>query len=203
MTSNQNQLLSQHPFAAQVSGPSGCGKTWLVKELLCDTETPFNKVFYFYSLWQPLYEQMPPHTEFVQGLPDEVPEFNSSQNNAFVFDDLMDEVAKSKWATKLFTAGCHYQNLSVITLQQKIFANRDQRLKCHYLILFDLPQDRGAVMPLARQLTPCNTIKFLEMYKDATKPQNGWLLVDMKKARDPRLRFRRVWRACYIDNVGI
>ena len=200
MTTNQNQLLPQHPFAAQVSGPSGCGKTCLVKELLCDTETPFNKVFYFYSLWQPLYEQMPPHTEFVQGLPDEVTEFDFSQNNAFVFDDLMDEVAKSKWATKLFTAGCHHQNLSVITLQHKIFANRDQSLQCHYLILFDFPQDRGAVMPLARQLTPCNTIKFLEMYKDATKPQNGWLLVDMKKGRDPRLRG---WRACYIDNVGI
>ena len=40
----------------------------------------------------------------------------------FVFDDLMDEVTKSKWASKLYTAGCHHQNLSVISLQQKIFA---------------------------------------------------------------------------------
>ena len=111
------QLLPQHPFAAQVSGPSGCGKTWWVKELLCHPEIPFHKVFYFYSLWQPLYEQMPPHIEFVQGLPDEVPEFDPSHNHAFVFDDPMDEVAKSRWATKLFKAGFHHQNLSVITLQ--------------------------------------------------------------------------------------
>ena len=72
---------------------------------------------------------------------------DSALNNVFIFVDLIDEVAKSKWASKLYIAGCHYQNLSVISLQQKIFANRDQWLQCHYLILFDFPQDRGAVMP--------------------------------------------------------
>ena len=58
-------------------------------------------------------------------------------------------------------------------------------------------------MPLARQLTPGHTAPFLEMYRDATEPQNGWLLVDIKKGRDPRLRFRQGWRACYIDNAEI
>ena len=199
----QNQLLPTHPFAAQVSGPSGCGKTWWVKELLSDPDSPFDRVLYFYSIRQPLYDQMPRHTEFIEGLPDEVPEFDPAQNTAFVFDDLMDLVAKSRWAGKLYTAGCHHQNLSVISLQQKLFTNRDHRLQCHYLVVFDFPQDRGAMMPLARQLCPGNANKFLEIYRDATEPVNGWLLVDMKKNRDPRLRFRRGWRACYIENCDI
>ena len=146
---------------------------------------------------------MPQHTEFIQGLPDEVPDFDAKLRHCFVFDDLMDEVEKCKWASKLYTAGCHHQNLSVISLQQKLFTSRDQRLQCHYLVLFDFPQDRGAIMPLARQLCPGNSEKFLQMYRDATEPQNGWLLVDMKKGQDPRLRFRRRWHDCYIDNAQL
>ena len=142
--------------------------------------------------------------EFVEGLPAESPEFDTSLCHCFVFDDLMDKVSKSPWASKLYTSGCHHQNLSVIALQQKIFTNREQRLNCHYLVLFDFPQDRGAVLPLARQLCPGNADRFFEIYKHATRPDYGWLLVDMKKqGRDPRLRFRRSWRDCYIDAADL
>ena len=199
----QNPLLPQHPFAAQVSGPSGCGKTVWVKELLTHPDSPFDKVTYYYGIWQPLYDEMlaglGPVIEFVEGLPTEAPAFDTSLCHCFVFDDLMNEVDKSPWASKLYTAGCHHQNLSVISLQQKLFTNREQRLQCHYLVLFDYPQDRGAVLPLARQLCLGNADRFLDIYKDATEPNHGWLLVDMKKERDPRLRFRRSWRECYID----
>ena len=206
MNTPSNQLLPQHPFACQVSGPSGCGKTWWVKELLCDPESPFERVFYFYSIWQPLYEQIKEHVgkvKFIEGLPEERPPFETSIPHCFVFDDQMDAVAKSKWASKLYTAGCHHQNLSVISLQQKIFCSREQRLQCHYLTLFDFPQDRGAIMPLARQLCPGHTDRFTAMYRDVTDPVHGWFLVDMKKDRDSRLRFRRGWRDCYIENCEL
>ena len=187
----------------QVSGPSGSGKSHFVKDLLCAPDSPFDRILYFYALSQPLYAELPADTVFIEGLPDEAPEFNQELNHCFVFDDLMDEVATRKWATKLYTAGCHHQNLSVISLQQKIFANREQRLQCHYLCLFDFPQDRGAIEPLARQLCPGKVEEFRSMYRDATAPNHGWLLVDMKKDRDPRLRFRRGWRDCYIDQCEI
>ena len=61
--------------------------------------------------------------EFVEGLPTERPEFDMALCHCFVFDDLMDAVSKSQWASKLYTAGCHHQNSSVISLQQKIFTN--------------------------------------------------------------------------------
>ena len=200
----QNPLLPQHPFAAQVTGPSGCGKTVWVKALLTHPDSPFDKVVYYYSIWQPLYVEMraalgPTVIHFEEGLPAEAPPFDTSLCHCFVFDDLMDAVNKSPWASKLYTAGCHHQNLSVLSLQQRLFTNREQRLQCHYLVMFDFPQDRGAVLPLARQLCLGNTDRFLEMYKDATGRDWGWLLVDMKKGRDPRLRFRRSWRDCYID----
>ena len=196
----QNPLLPQHPFAMNINGPSGVGKSWfLIKELLCHPDSPFDRIIYFYSLRQPLYEDLPASTEFIEGLPEEAPEFDKSLRHCFVFDDLADEVAKSKWATKLYTAGCHHQNLSVISLQQKIFCNREQRLQTHYLVLFDFPQDRGAIEPLARQLCPGQVDAFRRMYRDATAPNHGWFLIDMKKDRDPRLRFRRGWRDCYIE----
>ena len=201
--SNKNPLLFQHPYAAQISGPSGSGKTWFVKELLCEPESPFDKILYFYSIRQPLYEHMPANTQFFEGLPEERPPFDQDKKTCIVLDDLMNEAARCGWVTKLYTAGCHHQNLSVISLQQKIFTNRDQRLQCHYLVTMDFPQDRGAILPLARQLCPGRTEEFLKMYRDATAAIHGWFLVDMKKDRDPRLRFRKGWRDCYIDHCEI
>ena len=134
-TRMQNPLLPQYPFACQMSGPSGCGKTVWIRNLLKHPDSPFDKVAYFYSLWQPLYEEMcaalGDAIEFVEGLPTESPEIDTSLCRCIVFDDLMDEVSKSVWAAKLYTAGCHHQNLSVVSLQQKLFTNREQRLQCH------------------------------------------------------------------------
>ena len=142
-------------------------------------------MIYHYSIWQPLYDEMRAAKgdgiDFVEGLPTEAPAFDTSLRHCVVFDDLMHAVDKCPWASKLYTAGCHHQNASVISLQQKLFTNREQRLQCQYLAIFDIPQDRGAVLPLARQLCLGNADRFLEIYKDATGPNYSWLLVDMKK----------------------
>ena len=203
----QNPLLPQHPYAMQVSGPSACGKTVWVKDLLTHKDSPFDKIFYYYSVWQPLYEEMQAvlgdTITFIEGLPEEAPLFDTALTTCFVFDDLMEEVNKSPWASKLYTAGCHHQNLRVLGLQQRIFTNRDQRLQCHYLCVFDYVADRGAIEPLARQLCPGKVEEFRQMYRDATAPNHGWFLIDLKKDRDPRLRFRRGWRDCYIDNAEL
>ena len=207
MATRQNALLPQHPYTMQVSGPSACGKTVWVKDLLTHKDSPFDEVIYYYCLWQPLYDEMREalgsDIEFVEGLPTEIPEFDTALCHCFVFDDLMNEVNKSLWASKLYSAGCHHQNLSVISLQQRIFTNREQRLQCHYLCIFDYPADRGAIEPLARQLCPGKVEEFRHMYRDATAPNHGWFLIDLKKDRDPRLRFRRGWRDCYIENAEL
>ena len=70
-------------------------------------------------------------------------------------------------------------------------------------LLVRFPQDRGAIEPLARQPTPGEVDVFRQMYRDATAPNQGWFLVDMKKDHDSRLRFRRGWRDYYIDNCEI
>ena len=76
----------------QVSGPSGCGKTLFVKDLLCDPESPFDRILYFYAQSQPLYYELPTGTVFIEGLPEEASEFDQALNHCFVFDDLADEV---------------------------------------------------------------------------------------------------------------
>ena len=203
---NTNPFLPQHPFAAQLSGPSGCGKTRWVADLLCHPDSPFDRVFYHYVAWQPLYDQMKKSgidIKFVEGLPEEPPELDHTKNTAFVFDDLMNETGKCRWVTKLYTAGVHHQNVSVLSLQQKIYTSRDQRLQCHHLVLWDFPQDRGAIDPLARQLCPGKVEEFRSMYRDATDPMYGWFMVDMTKDRDPRLRFRDGWRTCYTQHCNI
>ena len=203
----QNILLPRHPSCIQVNGPSGCGKTVWVKNLLTHKDSPYDKIIYYYSIWQSLYDEMMVALgdiiTFENGLPEEPPLFDTTLANCFVFDDLVDKTTKSPWVTKIYQAGCHHQGLSVISLQQKIFCNRDQRLQTHYIVVFDTPQDRGAIEPLARQLCPGKVEEFRRMYRDATAPNHGWFLIDLKKDRDPRLRFRRGWRDCYIDNAEL
>ena len=207
-TRKQNPLLPQHPYACQVSGPSGCGKTVWIRDLLTHPDNPFDKVIYFYNLWQPIYEEMRgtlgDTIVFVEGLPTERPEFDIAVTSCYVFDDLMRAIDKSEWVSQLYIAGCHHQNLSIISLQQKKFTNRESRLNCHYYVLFKFPGDLGAIEPMARQLCRRgNSEKFIDIYQDATKAPYGWFLVDMKLHTDPRLRFRRSWRDCYSDAANL
>ena len=163
------------------------------------------RIVWLYKRWQPLYSVIKrtvlPRVEFVQGIPNDLEDddfFDPGINNLLILDDLFSEAGKDKRITDLFTEGSHHRSLSVVSINQNLFGNKDptQRRNCHYLVLFNNPVDRQSVMTLARQMYPGQTEKFMKAFAKATKYPYGYLLVDLKPftAEDDRLKFDFKWK---------
>ncbi|WAR09591.1 hypothetical protein MAR_034667 [Mya arenaria] len=92
------------------------------------------------------------------------------------------EAGKDKRITDLFTEGSHHRSLSVISINQNLFGNKDptQRRNCHYLVLFNNPVDKQTIMILARQMYPGHCDILLKQFAKATKHPYGYLVVDLK-----------------------
>ena len=153
-----------------------------MKELLLNhgqrIRPTIQRIVWLYKRWQPLYDGIQkgvlPKVEFIQGIPTDLDDddyFDPQINNLLILDDLFHESGKDKRVTDLFTEGSHHRSLSVITINQNIFGNKDptQRRNCHYLILYNNPVDRQSLMTLARQMYPKNSDKFLKAFEKATK----------------------------------
>ena len=188
---------------------SACGKTTFVKELLLNhgqrIRPTIQRIVWLYKRWQPLYDDIQksvlPKVEFIQGIPTDLDDddyFDPQINNLLILDDLFHESGKDKRITDLFTEGSHHRSLSVITINQNIFGNKDptQRRNCHYLILYNNPVDRQSLMTLARQMYPKNSDKFLKAFEKATKYCYGYLLVDLKPFTNEseRLKYDLDWQ---------
>ena len=59
-----------------IGGPSQSGKTELVYKLINNSndlfESPFDKIYYFYDVWQNGFNSLNNEVEVIQGLPDEI-----------------------------------------------------------------------------------------------------------------------------------
>ena len=186
------QFIFQHPFTMLVSGPTSCGKTTFVKNLLENNLAciypPPERILWLYNRWQPLYDEMlhiHPQIEFIRGIPvglDRDDYFQSDANNLVVLDDLMSVASKDPRITDLFTEGSHHRNLSVICINQNLYASKDptQRRNCQYLVLFKNPIDQQQVATLARQMYPGKSQYFLEEFAKATDKPFSYLLIDLK-----------------------
>ncbi|WAR15804.1 hypothetical protein MAR_030398 [Mya arenaria] len=190
---DSNNAVFQHPFTMMISGPTACGKTTMVSDLLQNHNTKITpnvqRVVWLYKRWQPLYsiikETVLPRVEFIQGIPTDLEDddfFNSRINNLLILDDLFSEAGRDKRVTDLFTEGSHHRSLSVISINQNLFGNKDptQRRNSHYLVLFNNPVDKQSVMTLARQMYPGQSDLFMKQFSKATKYPYGHLLVDLK-----------------------
>ena len=89
-----------------ICGPSKAGKTSWVLKLIRHQDIlfkePINKIYWFYSVWQPSYNEL----KFMGViLKDEVGEnFNDIQSSSLVvLDDLVKETENSASVTSLFT----------------------------------------------------------------------------------------------------
>lgn len=206
---NPSAFLPQHPGLVQLSGPTCSGKSNALCHICLDPQCAYDALVIIYGVMQPklrllqkefkgkggvhLIEGVPATPEEeqrVQGLIEKM--FKAGVQTAVILEDVMAEVEKSKWASRLFTQGSHHLNLSVISLMQRVFASREQRLQSSFVILFAFPADKTAVAALARQLMPESPNTVLAMYNQATSKRYGWLGVDLRAERDgnPLLKWR-------------
>ncbi|WAR06347.1 YMD3-like protein [Mya arenaria] len=87
------------------------------------------------------------------------------------------EVGEDKRITDLFTEDSHNRSLSVVSINQNIFANK----RSYTDTQLSLTVDRQSLMTLARQMYPGHTDKFMNAFAKATKYPDGYLLDLMRK----------------------
>ena len=125
-------------------GPSGSGKSHLIFDWLkIGTFQPvFDKIFYFYQHYQPLYSQMQrKNLKFIQGVDFDLIENlpNNGTKYLLIFDDSCEEISNSKQFVKIATAGRH-RGLNTIYIKHNLFhqskLGRDVELKNTDIVLF-------------------------------------------------------------------
>ncbi len=146
-----------------IADPTRSGKTSIILKILNSIAGQGSAVirpgpdciFYCYSTWQPLYEDIRTNWArpvgynssshsiplfFNEGLPS-FDSFDSSQNILIVLDDLMNDCCKDKGILDIYTTNSHHKNVSVIYVAQNIFSNgknsRKISLNCQYMISRD------------------------------------------------------------------
>ena len=132
-----------------IGGPSQSGKTELVYKLINNSndlfESPFDKIYYFYDVWQNGFNNLNNEVELIQGLPDEnfLRELEPTMHKLMVLDDQQLNALNSSIIAEIFTKYSHHKNLSVILILQNLFHqgkySRDISLNTHYFILFKNP----------------------------------------------------------------
>ena len=180
------------PFNCIIAGASGSGKTRKIlkflenKDIICNAK--FYKVHYFYSLWQPLYDEMKqmklvdnfiediPHKDDLFSLIDsEIPQNSlNPPHQLLIFDDLMINLEKRKdnLMSQLMTVFAHHKNLSVILVSQMLFKPGDNKYSVltehiHYLFFLKIPRNSSKIIHLAEQIALYNIGYIVETYKNA------------------------------------
>ena len=183
----------QHPFTMTISGPTGLGKTFFIRKVLENYKiNPIpQRIIYLYKRWQPLYDTLKlnvkPKIEFIRGIPEDLDAdsfFHTDNNNVIVLDDMMDIAGNNKAVSDLFTEGSHHRNLSVINLTQSLFPKGKnsvtQRRNTQYLVIFKSPMSQDQIAQLGRFMFPSKLDTFLSVYRKATLPAFGYLIIDGK-----------------------
>ena len=161
MSEHESVVKLESPCTIIVSGASFSGKSTLIKKMLTRAngvfKVPPSKIIYCYSIWQEiLFEEIKYTVEnisFHEGLVDEEV-FNSNNNvhSICVIDDLMVDVADSKFIQKLFCVGSHHLNWTVILIIQNLYQKgkvmRTISLNCRVFIIFRNSRDQGQVKPM-------------------------------------------------------
>ena len=108
-----------------------------------------------------------------------------------ILDDLAQEIADDKRASKLFTQGIHHKKVSVLFITQNLYkqgpAMRDLQLNASYLVLFKNIRDVNQIALLSRQMG----LPHLSLaYRKVTSEKYTPIVIDMKPDTPDYLRIR-------------
>ena len=195
-------VIFKHPFTCLIAGKTNSGKTVLLEKILINKDKiidkNIDKIFVCYKAYQPAYDVIKlinTPTKFIEGLPD-ISEFDSTENNLLVLDDLQSECSESQEIAKFFSVYSHHKSISIFILNQNIFpkgkCQRDISLNCTNMIVFNNPRDRQQIRTLGLQMYPKNYSSFLSIFEDAVKNHNGYgyLFLDLRLSTEERNRLQ-------------
>ena len=183
-----------HPCTCSISGPSGSGKTFLTVKILNNLEKIFNptpgNIIYYYSQWQPAYNDISPKPQFIKGLPTVQAIEKINQPTLIVIDDAMSKLDQA--VSDIFLMYSHHRNLSVILLLQNYYNKnkhlRDINTNTNYVIFMKNPRNKLAVSHIAKESFPNQYQYVMESYLDATREPHGYLLFNFNQQADEDLR---------------
>ena len=167
--------LLKPPFSMNVSGPTSSGKTYYIKELLKLPQFQDAQVHLFFSIDQPLYDEMnlASAQQGLDRLEIVLSELNPDDLNVIIMDDLMQEVGQSEQVRNLVTRDVHHNKYTVIMVQQNLLPQYkysfDLAINVRYRVVF---YNKLTVNQFNRSVSEMdkgkNTLK--AMYKAMSQP---------------------------------
>lgn len=195
-----------------ILGPSNSGKSSLAIEIIRQRcriyDEPPDKVFYCYSIYQPMFHQLSledPNVTFVnsiQAIKDEI-----VPNSLYVLDD--QDITRSNQVLQILEdlalKYCHHQRVSVLVLGHSIFNKklRQVMLNASYFAIFNFPRDSSTFAAFARQASPGNVRFLTDSYAKAVKSSEfGYLFLNfhVRDAKSPYFARSNVFPT---ENVSI
>ena len=106
----------------------------------------------------------------------------------------MSEAGKLEETSNLFTKGSNHRNITVVYIVQNVYdkgiVQRTISLNSHYMLLFKNHRDEGQMRSLAQQVFPTKVKFFMHSFRETTKKDNGYLLLDLQPLTPFPLRVR-------------
>jgi len=183
-----------------VSAPSGAGKSVFILDLISKKEFVFeskiDKVYYVYTIYQPLFEEFAStHSDvvFTSSVP-EIPKGNKL-NILLVLDDfmLMQESGKDNKEIKdYFIRLSHHLNVTLIVTWQCLFPKNLKMvsLNSSYFIIFALIRDLTGIDVLNRQICPDSPGFLKSIFKELRLTPFSYLVIDNTPQQNEKFRFR-------------
>lgn len=156
-------------------------------------------VLFFYSHWQPLYDDLEklgvhffnhlPSKEEVASLTEP---YTDKGGSVLIIDDFMQEVNAD--ISHMFTVLSHHCNITIFLLSQNLFPKnpvfRDISLNATYIVVFKNPRDSSQIAAFARQFRPGKNQFIVKVYEAATEKPYSYLFFDNHQTTPDLIRIR-------------
>ena len=189
-----------------LSGATQCGKTFWINRFLKNLDHMYEgdppcEVLYYYSHYQPLYDEMKSNLcdkiTFKEGIPSlaYLLEYaNDNRHRLVCLDDVMHLIVDNSDISLIFTQLSHHKSLSCVVVLQNIFNHgryaRTISLNSTYLVLFNNVRDKAQISYLGKQIYPNKNKAFMGIYTDCVKRPYSYLLLDMSPNINDMYRLR-------------
>mgnify|MGYP003337958515 CR=1 FL=1 len=198
------------PFRMIICGNSGSGKTQTLLNLLYNMPDTFEKIFITTKCKaEPLYEYLEDKlkdsglkiTEGISELPD-LDSFDKTQQSLIILDDLVNEPAKQQRPIADYFIRARKKNASLIYISQSFYAvPKLIRDNITHLIIKQVSSMKNLTMICRECSLGIEKPQLQEIYKDATKNKQDFLMIDLEG--DPDERFRKNFDEVYeIEDIS-